>query len=119
MTRTDTNSIVRTHAFVPVGGIDRCGICLAAADHPAHVAATPTPDDEHPVRWSAAGGGGPDAYLSVEDAVDRLVSYGWHPAAARRDLLAGRTVRTPFAFYTMDVPDAPAGAGDEIEAYRG
>jgi hypothetical protein len=77
-----------------------------------------TRDEQHPVRWSPADGDTP-AYLTLKGALERLAGYGYEAAETRERLLRHVPVRTPFAFYMIDEPDAPAGAGEAVEAYRG
>jgi hypothetical protein len=60
-----------------------------------------SPDAEHPIRWEPIGSGDV-AWLSLEDAVDRLTRSGGDPAATRRRLLAGSRERTLFAYYELD-----------------
>lgn len=50
----------------------------------------------------------PDAWLSMDDACDRLLRLqGWDPRDTEADLLAGRVLFTPYASYMLD-PDASA-----------
>ncbi len=58
-------------------------------------------DAEHPVLWQPADGDTP-AYLTLKGAVERLAGYGYDADSARRVLLAGHPLRTPFAFYRID-----------------
>lgn len=58
-------------------------------------------DAEHPVTWQPADGDTP-AYITLKGACERLAGYGHDPEAARRTLLDGHPIRTPFAFYRID-----------------
>lgn len=69
--------------------------------------ARPNPDNEFCVRWEDAGGKEPPQFITIETALDRL-TRGERPAdrdKARMDtarmLDAGKTIRTPFAYYTL------------------
>jgi hypothetical protein len=63
-------------------------------------------DDEHPIRWEAAGDPETRQYLSLEDAVRRIARVTVNPdaEAIQASLLAGNLERTPFAFYQYEDP---------------
>ena len=57
-------------------------------------------DAEHPVRWSPADGRGADKFLTRSGARGRLAGYYVDADLVMENLLAGSTIRTPFAFYS-------------------
>jgi hypothetical protein len=52
-------------------------------------------------REFVGGDGSEDDEMSLSQAVDRLAGYGWNEEDARRLLLEGVRLRTPFAFYEV------------------
>lgn len=60
-------------------------------------------DKEPTVRREFVGGdGSEDDSMPLSQAVDRLAGYGWDKDDARRLLLEGAKLRTPFAFYEIE-----------------
>jgi hypothetical protein len=78
---------------------DDCPACQRAAPLSA-VTFADQPDADHPIRWLPAGGEAPK-FLPLQEAVRRLVAYGFTEDDVTRGLLAGAPFRTPFAFYQM------------------
>ena len=72
---------------------------MKAGDRPGW---SPTQDALHRIRWTPAGADEEPAYLTVDEAVERLERYLAAPAEdLRAGLLAGGVFRTAFAYYEL------------------
>jgi hypothetical protein len=61
-------------------------------------------DDAHPVRWEPAGDSEAGVYITLHEAVIRLVRYWGEDQRewVEQKLQAGDTLRTAFAYYRIE-----------------